>query len=420
MVKIPLGNSDWRRSVASEPLIKTKNRYYEQNPTNQIEGSSMLARPGLKYWKSIGTGPIRGMYSQPGSFNDAMFIVSGSVLYRVDTDGTVTILKSGLATLNGSGFVSMAATAAIGTTPEFLYIADGQYLYLYVQSGYSTGDLYVSGVIAAADTVQIDTVYYAFTAGSVDAGAPAGSLANPWLVAVGVDNRTSLSNLLAAINASGTRGTTYSTGLLTAHGTVSGRSSNATDLFVTARTAGSVGNNILVNTTIPTGTWGGSTLSGGGSDYTATIDIPNGLPAVSVSFISGYVIVVPGSVTGYKGRFYWILPGVTTIDPLNFATAERSPDPLYSVRVVGDQFWLFGTNTTEVWYPTGDSTSPFQRVQGQVFNRGIIQGTDVQIRDQVILVDTDGVVYSIQGGSITSLSDNSVSERIRTAIKKQV
>ena len=37
-----------------------------------------------------------------------------------------------------------------------------------------------------------------------------------------------------------------------------------------------------------------------------------------------------------NGRFYWIEPGEHVIDPLNFATAERLPDPVLSVRAVGD------------------------------------------------------------------------------------
>jgi hypothetical protein len=35
---------------------------------------------------------IRGIYSQPGSFNDAVFVASGDNLWRVDRDGTKTFI----------------------------------------------------------------------------------------------------------------------------------------------------------------------------------------------------------------------------------------------------------------------------------------------------------------------------------------
>jgi hypothetical protein len=139
-----------------------------------------------------------------------------------------------------------------------------------------------------------------------------------------------------------------------------------------------------------------------------------------VAFISGYVIVVPAPAEGFKGRFYWIEPGEVTILPINFATAERSPDPIVSVRAVGDQFALFGTTATELWYPTGDVLAPFARSQGRVFERGVWEGSDVQIKDTLVLMDTDGVIYRIDGSGPQRISDNSVEERTRNAIKLAV
>lgn len=79
--------------------------------------------------------------------------------------------------------------------------------------------LTASGAIASGNQVRIDSTYYNWTSGSVDAGSPAGTSANPWLVALGADDAESMANMYAAIGASGTPGVTYSTGL-TAHTTV--------------------------------------------------------------------------------------------------------------------------------------------------------------------------------------------------------
>lgn len=79
--------------------------------------------------------------------------------------------------------------------------------------------LTASGAIATGNQIRINTTYYNWTSGSVDAGAPAGTAANPWLVALGGTIAEALQNMYEAIGATGVAGTTYSTAL-TAHTTV--------------------------------------------------------------------------------------------------------------------------------------------------------------------------------------------------------
>lgn len=421
MVTIPLGNSDWRRSISQTPYIRLRNRYFEQNPTNLAEGSALLTRPALARWISAGSGPNRGgPYSQPGSFNDALFVMSNRELYKIDVAGNPTLVGNGF--FNDDDFTtraSMAATAAIGTTPERLFIADGKQLKVYQADTYARGELEATGAIGNTDTVQIGGVYYQFTNGSVNSGTPAGTSGNPWRVAHSADNRISLDNLRKAVNASGVAGTTYSTAL-TANASATAISSTASTLFVRASVIGTVGNSVATTETGAHIAWGATTLTGGVDDGLSIVDMPEGLAPISVAFIAGYVIVVPAPLEGFKGRFYWIEPGEVTILPLNFATAERSPDPIVSVRTVGDQFALFGTSATEMWYPTGDLLAPFARSQGRVFERGVWEGSDVQIKDTLVLMDTDGVIYRIDGGGPQRISDNSVEERTRRAIKLAV
>ncbi len=150
------------------------------------------------------------------------------------------------------------------------------------------------------------------------------------------------------------------------------------------------------------------------AQVTIPADAPSGGLVQDVDQLNNYILLLQPN-----GRFYWIEPGENTINALNFATAERSPDPVISVRSVGDQFWLLGTNSTEVWYPTGNADAPFLRTQGKVFDRGIWEGTDVQIEDLIVLIDQDGVCYAIAGGGPQRISNNSVEERIRNAIREQ-
>lgn len=414
---IPLGRSDYRRGVADEPEVPVVNRYFEENPTNLVDQVALLSRPRLKRFIPVGQGPIRTIYSQPGSFNDALFVVSYDEIYRVDTDESVTRLAGGITGSSLKATVSMAATARLGSTPEYLYIADGRVLWLYTAEGPSTGTLTSTGAIASGYVVKVDSTYYQWTSGSVDAGTPDGTVSAPWLMTLGVDNTASLNTLRIAINALGIAGTDYSTNLLVANPTVQASTSTSTQLHVNAIAFGAGGDGIPVAvSSAPNLSWGASTLTGGGSPTFTQVATPDDVGVVSVGYVSGFVIVVIAQGYGVNGRFYWIEPGETIIDPLNFATAERSPDPIISVRVVGDQFWLLGTNSTEVWYPSGDATAPFQRVQGRLFDRGIWEGTDMAVKDAVLVVDNDGIVYSITGGGPVRISNSSIEERMRDAI----
>lgn len=420
MVTIPLGTSDFRRSVSGSPFIRVRNRYFEQNPTNMVEQTALLARPALRRWLEVGDGPNRGLYSQPGSFSDALFVMSGRQLYLVKTDLSTTFVgNSFFAPGDETTRASMAATAAIGATPERLFIADGTTLRMYQPDTFARGELTTTTGIANNETVVIGASHYRFTNGSVDSGAPAGTSAHPWLVAHTADTRTNLNNLRAAINDSGISGTTYSTAL-TANVQAQSYGSTTDQLFVEARVTGAAGNSIVTTTTISGGSWLAGTLQGGITAGLSVVDVPEGLEAISVAFIGGYVIVVPAPRNGFKGRFYWIEPGDDKILVQNFATAERSPDPLVSVRAVGDQFALFGTNTTEMWYLTGDVLQPFARSQAEIFERGVWEGSDVQIKDTLLLMDTDGAVYRIDGGGPKRISDASREERTRRAIKQAV
>lgn len=254
-MRIPLGRSDYLRGIAETPAIIVKNRYYEDDPSNQEDQVAFIARPGLRKWLTVGDGPIRGMYSQPGAFDDTLFVVSGTALYSVETDETVT----SLGTVLGDSAVSMAAT----DFPNKLFIANGLGLQL----------------------------------------------------------------------------------------------------------------------------WDGATL--------AAVTVPDGDGIVSVGYSSQYVICLVAQGEDKNGRFYWVEPGESTIDALNFATAERSPDAAWNVVPVGDGIWFPGAASTEIWYLTGDGTAPFLRQQGRLFDKGVIEGTVIQVKDEVMAIGNDGMPYRI-------------------------
>lgn len=150
------------------------------------------------------------------------------------------------------------------------------------------------------------------------------------------------------------------------------------------------------------------------------VTMPDDVGAISVAHINQYVIVLPVQAEDLDtvGKFYWIEPGEITVDTLNWATAERAPDKLHQVIVFGDMFWLLGQKTTEPWVTTGDTSAPVQRFTGILFDRGSWEGTAVQVKDSLIVVDEDGGVFQIAGGQ-RRISRPDIEERIRRAIQIQ-
>lgn len=86
-----------------------------------------------------------------------------------------------------------------------------------------------------------------------------------------------------------------------------------------------------------------------------------------VYFIDGYFMFnVPGT-----GRFMITQLYGTDIDGLDFATAEGSPDLLLSLLVDHREAWLFGENSTEVFFNSGNADFPFERINGAYIELGI-------------------------------------------------
>lgn len=416
MVKVNFRTSDFRRQVADAGSLVLQNRYFEQNPFLTEDGAALLSRPGMRRLMRLGEGPIRGIHSEPGAFGGDLFVVSGRELYRVSSDLSSTLLYSNLDDPN-RGVVNMAITAEIGDTPEFLFFADGRNLFVYVAEGYARGLL--SGSPEVGDVVRIDTVYYVFSNGDVDLGDPDGSSSNPWRVNIGFDAFRSFENLYHAINASGVAGTDYSTEL-SKNGFARAANFQASSIEIRATQPGAIGNNVITTTTSSTMVWStGGTLTGGGQGTVTQVRTPEDVGVIDVAVINSYVLVLPVQKDGYQGRFYWIDPGEIFIDPLNFATAERSPDGIYGIEVFGDQFWLPGESTTEVWYVTGDTTFPMRRLQGVVLDRGSWQSTAQAIHESMIIVDADGGVFLVRGGSPQRVSTPDIEEEIREAISFQ-
>jgi len=164
----------------------------------------------------------------------------------------------------------------------------------------------------------------------------------------------------------------------------------------------------MVGTTFVYAILGGSALYLYGTTI-ATLALPDDAgTVVDIEQINQYLLILTRS-----GKFYWMVPGATTVDPLDFATAEFSPDKAVAIRRVGDEFWIFSEDTIEPWQSTGDVDAPFQRVTGRIYERGCLARDTVKRFDNSVMwVSNDGEVC--RGGAVPQVvSDNGIAERIR-------
>jgi hypothetical protein len=421
MSKLEFAKGTYSRQVARTPIIPQHNRFVESVPTLTDGPVSAIARPALKFLSNLGTGPIRGIHTAPGIFGNKAFVVNGNDLNTVDPqDGAQTLVAT--ISTNPVGDVSWAPVAQISeSVPSRLFFAEGRVLWVYNENAEAVG-LLQSSAIANGDQVEINGVYYEFTNASVDAGTPAGTSGDPWLVALGGDLAITTRNLFYAINANeGTAGTDYSTAT-TAHPTVRAYAYSGGDLFVAAIDVGTVGNSYSTTETGANMAWGAATLTGGGTTRVRQVNVPGDVGAISVTSINSYVIVIPvqSEELNTVGKFYWIEPGDDFIDPLNFASAERSSDLINQTLTFRDQYWLFGSETIEAWITTGDPEAPMQRYSGVLVDRGSWEGTAVRVRDSMIFVDDQGGVFRVAGGGAERISRPDIEERIRRGIQQQL
>ena len=121
--------------------------------------------------------------------------------------------------------------------------------------------------------------------------------------------------------------------------------------------------------------------------------------AVSVGYIDGYFVF--NEPNSQKIWVTALLEG-TIIDPLEFASAEGSPDGVVAVFVDHREVWVFGTNSTEVWYDAGLLDFPLTRIQGAYNELGCAAPYSVAKMDnQVYWLGKDargqGIVYRAAG-----------------------
>jgi hypothetical protein len=137
--------------------------------------------------------------------------------------------------------------------------------------------------------------------------------------------------------------------------------------------------------------------------------------AVGVGFLDGYFVFnEPNS------QKFWVTASYNglSIDALDFASAEGSPDDLVTLIVDHREVWLFGQNSVEVWYNAGLPDFPLARIQGAFNEIGCLAAYSVAKLDNGLFwLGSDargfGIVYRSKGYSGERISTHAVEWQIQ-------
>lgn len=117
--------------------------------------------------------------------------------------------------------------------------------------------------------------------------------------------------------------------------------------------------------------------------------------------------------------FYWMTPEQTVPDPLSFASAERTPDPIRAIAVASDEIWFLGGSSVEVWSETGNQDAPYQRIAGRVYAEGCAETHTVCVSSHqgfpCIMWVTDKRTVVLAQGQPNKVSNSTIEEALRNA-----
>ena len=135
------------------------------------------------------------------------------------------------------------------------------------------------------------------------------------------------------------------------------------------------------------------------TDVFQQITDPDFPGAVTVGYLDGYFVF--NEPNSQKVWVTSLLDGLS-VDPLDFASTEGSPDGLVAINIDHREAWMFGTDSIEVWYDAGLADFPLARIQGAFNEIGCVAAFSVAKLDNGLFwLGTDargqGIVYRANG-----------------------
>jgi hypothetical protein len=137
--------------------------------------------------------------------------------------------------------------------------------------------------------------------------------------------------------------------------------------------------------------------------------------AKTVSYLDGYFVFNEPNT-----QRIWVtsLLDGTAIDPLEFASAEGSPDNVTGIIADHRELWVFGNDSVEVWYNSGALDFPLTRIQGAYNEIGCLSAFSIAKLDNALFwLGQDargyGIVYRANGYTGVRMSTHAVEYAIQ-------
>jgi hypothetical protein len=137
--------------------------------------------------------------------------------------------------------------------------------------------------------------------------------------------------------------------------------------------------------------------------------------AGTVGYLDGYFVF--NEPNSQKIWVTALLDG-SSVDPLDFASAEGSPDGVVGIIVDHRELWVFGTNSVEVWYNSGNADFPLTRIQGAFNEIGCAAPYSIAKMDNGLFwlgkdARGQGIVYRANGYTGQRISTHAVEWQIQ-------
>lgn len=149
-------------------------------------------------------------------------------------------------------------------------------------------------------------------------------------------------------------------------------------------------------------------------------DFPDGV--TQVAYLDGYFVFI----TPDSQQFFFSALDDVTFDSLDVGVARGSPDRLVGLIASAQNLFLFGTQSTEVFYDSGDADDPFQRVSGAVVDVGCAAPFSIAKLPGGGLAwlggdeHGAGIVYQMTGYQAKRVSTFAIEELIRGLTGEQI
>lgn len=162
------------------------------------------------------------------------------------------------------------------------------------------------------------------------------------------------------------------------------------------------GSQVLITVNGPSHLYDGATVT-----PMADPDFPG---AEWTTFLDGYAIIGPGDGRVYVNHTPF---DFSAWDALDFASAEASPDDVVVGVTDHREVFLFGRDSTEVWYDSGDAAFPLTRTASGYMEIGTVSKYGpAKIDNSIFFPASDGTIRRVNGYTPVRISTTAIEQAI--------